>query len=97
MLDGSSVTGPLHFVDNDRDYLYWTRTHPRGFVVNSYKQPKADYLVLHWADCQTINGAHLPWTTGDYRKVCSEDRAVLEQWAVQLGGELSRCSFCWDR
>lgn len=92
MINDSPVSEPVHFVDNDRGYLYWTRTHPGGFVVNTYRQPKPDYLVLHWANCQTINGTHLPWTTAGYRKVCSGDRAVLEHWATSLGGELTRCS-----
>jgi len=54
------------FEDNDRDYLYWTSQNARGYVVNCYRDPSSDYLKLHWADCYTINGNQLPWTTNDY-------------------------------
>jgi hypothetical protein len=85
----------LAFEDNDRDYLFWTSRNPRGYVVNCLRNPTPDYLVLHWADCFTINGSHLPWTTGDYAKVCSTNAAALEEWASQLDGSLYKCNKCW--
>jgi hypothetical protein len=84
------------FEDNDREYLYWTSQHLRGYVVNCYRKPSADYLMLHWADCRTINGNQSPWTTDDYAKVCSPTVADLEEWADGLGGLLTKCSVCWD-
>ena len=54
-----TVNPPLvAFEDNDRDYLFWTRRNSRGYVVNCYRNPTPDYLILHWADCYTINGTH---------------------------------------
>lgn len=86
---------PVRFEGDDRSYLFWTRRNPRGYVVNCARNPSPDYLILHWADCWTINGTHSPWTTGDYIKVCSRTLSDLEQWAAELGGELDRCSHCW--
>jgi len=83
------------FEDNDRDYLYWTRNNSRGYVVNCYRNPAPDYLILHWADCYTINGTHAQWTTGDYAKVCSPTLPPLESWATTIGGSLHKCEKCW--
>ena len=84
------------FEDNDRDYLFWTSQNPRGYVVNCYRNLSADYLKLHWADCYTINGSQLPWTTSDYAKVCSPTLLALEDWASGLGGSLQKCEKCWS-
>ena len=83
------------FEDNDRDYLYWTSRTPHGYVVNCYRNPTSDYLMLHWADCYTINANQLPWTTGAFAKVCSPIVAALEDWARQVGGPRQKCEKCW--
>jgi hypothetical protein len=85
----------IAFEDSDRDYLFWTRRNPRGYVVNCYRSPTADYLILHWADCYTINGTQSPWTTGDYAKMCSTNLPSLEDWANGMGGSLEKCGKCW--
>jgi hypothetical protein len=83
------------FEDNDRGYLFWTSQNARGFVVNFYRNPSADYLMLHWADCHTINGSYPAWTTSDYARVCSPSISVLEDWASALGGSFHRSEKCW--
>ena len=86
------------FDGSDRDYLFWTRQNPRGFVVNCYRRPAADYVMLHWADCYTITGSRSPWTTGDFVKVCSPTLSALEEWAEDaVGGELQKCEKCWTQ
>lgn len=93
---GIEVNSPLlAFEDNDQDYLYWTSRHSSGYVVNCYRTPTPDYLKLHWANCQTINGTQRPWTTGDYAKVCSPVLSALREWADNLGGSLQKCEKCW--
>jgi hypothetical protein len=94
---GIDVERPLvAFEDNDRDYLFWTSQNPRGYVVNCYRNPAPDYLVLHWADCYTISGTQSPWTAGDYAKVCSPTVALLEEWASrEISGQLQKCEKCW--
>jgi len=83
------------FEDNDRDYLFWTSQNARGYVVNCYCNPSPDYLMLHWADCHTINGTQSPWTTSGYAKVCSPTISPLEDWASGMGGSLQKCEMCW--
>lgn len=86
----------IAFEDKDREYLFWTSQHSRGYVVNCYRKPTADYLKLHWADCRTINGTQSIWTTGNYVKVCSPSLPPLEQWATEAtGGQLEECEKCW--
>jgi len=83
------------FEENDRDYLHWTSQNSHGYVVNCYRNPTPDYLMLHWADCYTINGSQSPWTTGDFAKVCSPNVAALADWALKIGGSLQKCEKCW--
>jgi hypothetical protein len=87
----------IAFEDNDRDYLFWTRQNPRGYVVNCYRNATPEYLMLHWANCHTINGTQSPWTTGDFAKVCSPTVEALESWARDsVGGGLQKCEKCWE-
>ena len=83
---------------DDAEYLAWLGRHPDGFVVNTSRNPKASYLILHRASCGTIGGkptVRSNWTTGQYIKVCSENRADLNQWARQnVGGSLKPCGLC---
>jgi hypothetical protein len=86
------------FEEDDAGYLTWIDGHQRGFVVNTFRQPDPQYLVLHRASCGTIRGTPAcgkRWTTGDYIKACSETRADLDHWARQnVGGELHPCGLC---
>lgn len=81
---------PEHFIDDDPGYLAWLRDHPTGFVINSTRHPTASYLVLHRAECWTINGTPsrgVSWTT-DLRKVCADSKGDLAAWArSEVGGE----------
>ncbi|HUV80802.1 MAG TPA: hypothetical protein VMW40_08305 [Candidatus Bathyarchaeia archaeon] len=43
------------FIDDDRGYLDWIDRNPRGFVVNTYRNPSSKYLILHRATCGTIS------------------------------------------
>ena len=68
------------FIDDDTGYMNWVSTNPLGYVVNCESNPRPAYLILHRANCRTIN--ELPfgseaWTK-DYIKVCSKDRLELE-------------------
>ena len=85
------------FVDNDPGYEGWLESHPDGFVVNTYRTPHPSYLMLHRSTCRWISGVPPRgdrWT-GDYAKVCAEDRADLERWARdEVGGTLRGCMKC---
>lgn len=85
------------FLDDEQGYRAWLRAHPDGFVVNSYRTPSRDYLILHKATCYTISGTPARgkvWTK-DYAKTCSTNRHNLETWArQQVGGSLKPCGHC---
>ncbi len=87
------------FIDDDNGFATWLETHPDGYVLNTYRNPSANYLMLHRATCSHLrprDSRHLH-TTRDYMKSCSVDVADLRRWANhRFSGhvELSRCEFC---
>lgn len=40
---------------DDGSYLAWLVVHPDGFVVNSYRRPIPDYLILHRSTCKSVS------------------------------------------
>jgi hypothetical protein len=88
----------LHkFKDRDQDFLDWKEVHPTGFVVNTYRNPQASYLVLHRADCGHFKSpTKLNWTK-DYIKICAIEQEELLRWAEEnVSGfhGLRRCKSC---
>jgi hypothetical protein len=84
------------FKDDDQGFLDWRRDNPEGYFVNSERNPKPNYLVLHQPRCPHFTGnPELQWTK-DYIKFCSRDRSKLEEWAAQtVGGEVTLCRSCF--
>ncbi len=86
------------FIDDDSGYLDWIERNPDGYVVNTFRNPKPGYLVLHRASCRTISkksSSNTTWTEGGYMKVCASSYDELNRWAQDdVGGKLSDCSFC---
>jgi hypothetical protein len=83
------------FKDDNAGYLAWLAANPQGFVVNSDREPKASYLVLHRATCEAISSPQDRNWSGPYIKTCSTDLPELENWAKTLGGQLSHgCPSC---
>ena len=86
------------FADDDAGYEAWLRDHPRGFVVNCERNPRAAYLMLHRAGCHTISGAPTAgatWTAGGYIKVCADTPGELDLWAQDATSGLPRrCGAC---
>ena len=78
------------FLDDDPGYLDWLAAYPDGFVLNMYRNPTPDYLVLHRPECEPIS-LYTQWrlpggfTERQYRKVCGETRAALAGWVAQQG------------
>ena len=82
------------FKNDEEAYHDWLRTNPRGFVVNSFKRPKPDYMQLHESRCPSI-AERGPYTTGDYMKVCSDNLIELRRWARERDGSLrAECPEC---
>jgi hypothetical protein len=80
--------GLREFRDDDDGYLRWLRGHYRGFVLNTYRTPSADYLILHDATCQTISGVPArgdAWTK-DYIKICAMKTEALTTWSLTKTG-----------
>lgn len=86
----------LPFKDDDDGYLAWVAANPGLYVLNTERNPRPSYLVLHRATCHTINGSHargLQWT-GEYVKFCGS-RSDLEAFARDnVGGEARPCGLC---
>ncbi len=70
------------FVDDDQGFLAWQQAHSDGYIVNTTRVPRADYLILHRATCPHLgrpnSGVH--WTR-DYIKICAEEIDELARWA----------------
>lgn len=88
--------GVTQFVDDEDGYLGWLEANPNGSVVNSDRNPKPTYLILHRASCKFINSPNKSnWTTTGYIKTCSTDISALSRWArEEFGGELKPCGAC---
>ncbi|GFM17222.1 uncharacterized protein PO1_contig-015-2 [Mycobacterium sp. PO1] len=91
------MTGLIEFRDDGAGYLAWLAAHPEGYVINIARSHNATHARVHHASCRTISG-QIPvgsaWT-GPYVKVCAEDLAELEQWAIEiLGQPISPCGTC---
>jgi len=84
------------FRDDEAGYRNWIDMNPNGFVVNSYKKPKAEYLVLHKADCGSISSEKIDnYTTKGYIKICANDLDELTSWAKEhVNGRLRSCQMC---
>ena len=80
----TAIVSAREFRDDDAGYLTWLESHPDGYVLNIARSHNTAQARVHHAGCRTISGQNPrggPWT-GPYVKVCAEDLAGLEQWAV---------------
>jgi hypothetical protein len=84
------------FKDDDDGFLEWLQQNPDGCFINSERNPKPTYLVLHRPSCPHFTGnSALHWTK-DYIKFCSCDRLELEEWAANtVGGDVTLCRSCF--
>ncbi len=91
------MSGFIEFRDNDAGYLAWLAAHRDGYVINIARGHNPTQARLHGAGCRTISGQNPrggPWT-GPYVKVCAEDVAELDRWAVhKVGQPISPCGTC---
>lgn len=47
----SAVPAVISFKDNDRGFFTWLEDNPDGYFINSERNPKPRYLVLHRPGC----------------------------------------------
>jgi serine/threonine protein kinase len=85
-----------HFQDDDRGFFGWLEHNPDGFFINSERNPKSTYLVLHSSNCPHFDRSpNIHWTK-DYVKFCSPDRRELEEWVLgTVGAEARLCRTCF--
>jgi hypothetical protein len=84
------------FRDDDRGFFDWLDQHPDGYFVNTERNPKPNYLVLHKPECPHFSRNEQVHWTKDYVKFCSTNRGRLEEWALnQVGGEVTLCRSCF--
>lgn len=85
------------FRDDDAGYLAWLADHAEGYVINIARNHNVTQARLHLANCHTIrnqNSAGSTWT-GPYVKVCADDLAELDKWAIETVGQpISPCGTC---
>ncbi|MGO9220542.1 MAG: HTH domain-containing protein [Streptosporangiaceae bacterium] len=83
------------FRDDDPGFFQWLDDHPDGYFINSERNPKPTYLVLHRPSCKHFDRGPVHWTK-DYIKICSTDRSELEEWASgAVGGDVTLCRTCF--
>jgi len=84
------------FQDDDDAFFEWLEANPDGYFINTERNPKPNYLVLHQPQCPHFKGGGNVHWTKDYVKVCSADRGELEEWALNtVGGEVTLCRSCF--
>lgn len=86
------------FKDDDPGFLGWRDSHPNGFVVNAYRNPTPEYLMLHRTNCPHL---HRPVAVGrwtkDFIKVCAIQTNDLARWAqrtLTTSARLKPCHWC---
>jgi hypothetical protein len=83
------------FIDDDAGYRAWLAANSGGFVLNTTRSPRADYLMLHRAGCRHISGDDTRSWTKNYAKVCGPSQALLDEWATStVSCAADRCPFC---
>jgi hypothetical protein len=86
------------FDQDDDGYVDWLESNPHGFVLNSYRRPKASYLILHQVECKSVSRIAEPpvrWTTSDFIKVCAANVAEIEAWCrKEAGSSPLACGKC---
>jgi hypothetical protein len=91
--NGGSNAMVKRFYDDEEGYHDWA-ANPGGYTLNCYKSTGP--YMLHRADCHTLrNTKNL--TTGQYYKVCSNEKEELTEWVKQSYGSgfrFDRCKKC---
>ncbi len=89
--DGSSNNGDL-------EYLKWVKDNPNGFIINYDKKKKSKcYPMIHLSTHKSLSTPKRKnYTTGEYSKICSNDKSKLEKYAEKLldGKLVNRCQGC---
>ena len=86
------------FHDDDEGFFEWIDANPEGYFINTERNPKPNYLVLHRPECPHFDRSSKAHWTRDYIKICSLGRPELEEWAEEtVKGEVTLCRTCFGR
>jgi len=86
------------FQDDDEGFFEWIDANPEGYFINTERNPKPNYLVLHRPECPHFDRSPKAHWTRDYIKICSPGRSELEGWAEEaVKGEVTLCRSCFGR
>ncbi len=84
------------FKDDDDGFYGWMQRNPDGYFVNTGRNPKPTYQVLHRSGCPHFDASPEVHSTKTGIKFCSRDRNELEQWAATtIGGVVTLCQPCF--
>ena len=80
------------FISDECKYINWIQSNPNGFVVNTSKNKRLDYRVLHTANCSYVtklqgNAKEGGFTKRDYIKICSTNIQSLRDWTMLEGNK----------
>ena len=85
MTGEASEPAVVEFRDDEDGYIGWVRGNRGGWVINAGRNfAPSDGLRLHRAICDTIRARGTTYTSGDFVKACSADRAALVAWARRV-------------
>ncbi|HFQ4916897.1 TPA: hypothetical protein ACGUTA_004304 [Vibrio vulnificus] len=87
--------GTLGF--SDEEYLVWIENNLEGYVVNYDVDGNfPDYPMVHLSSHKSISSSsRTNYTTGKYRKICSNNLDALEVWTSNmLGKSVTKCRVC---
>ena len=98
------MTTAIRFSNDDEGYLRWIGRHPQGYVVNIREIFDKNYVVLHRANCHTVNSYRGMdknpdgFTARGYRNICALELKDLERYLVTYTSRKppfsKRCSRC---
>jgi hypothetical protein len=76
------------------EFNSWRSEHPDGYLVNHYRRPTRDYLILHRASCPSLKPDQR--YVGEYGKTCAERVVDLRVWAQRTVGGINvvECGRC---
>jgi hypothetical protein len=92
----TTPAGCTLYRDDDDGFFDWLAANPDGYFINTERNPKPNYLVLHRPQCPHFKGGGDVHWTKDYVKVCSTNRGELEEWTADtVGGDVTLCRSCF--
>lgn len=85
------------FSRNDQGYREWLARNPQGYVVNTERNPKPGYLIMHRATCEQGILAHQDRNpTIDFTKWCSlEMFDLIDELQCRTGGMVAKADCCF--